>query len=550
MECRIARSSRSLAAIACVAAALVALPLAVAARPLPFSGSRSSYAITSSWHVPPGQYEDTAADFAENSALRFSLQGASNRQPTPATEQNGAFYTWYLGTIVAMLIVNAALFVFTLDGVVALYVSYLAALAILQLLSNDYVWQYALCTIVTFVAITWFARAFLRLRRAIPKLDGALLAWLAALVVTQAFSAVRLGDRTSNFAYFACVLGILVTILVASYRRLRQGYRPAGFLLLAFSAGTLFVVLALVKPFAVSNPMETGTAIDCILITFAIGSRLRSERRLQALLLRTSDAEHASATEDALWFDPRIGRTTGPFSIEVFRGRVLKEGAAVPLRDREAELVMALALHADPIAASQFAGMIWPDSDEAAALNSLRVTLSRIRTKTGDSSLVGRRAGMYELCADVAVDARELQQVLKDLRDGSTMPRRETMCDVYGRVAHQLPGALLVCEWFGPYERLLVAARRELAAAIVMDYISSGEPKAALATATTAIALDPSDEACYELLIRALLALGDDAAARRALRDCRAMTQRVYGDEPSRDITGLLERRAGRASDR
>lgn len=91
-------------------------------------------------------------------------------------------------------------------------------------------------------------------------------------------------------------------------------------------------------------------------------------------------------------------------AISLVKGTVRVEDSAIPLSGREFELLVFLALRSGPAATEVLTGALWPESDADRARSSLKVTLSRLRGRLGDPSLIVATQNGYALAAEPDVD--------------------------------------------------------------------------------------------------------------------------------------------------
>jgi DNA-binding SARP family transcriptional activator len=199
------------------------------------------------------------------------------------------------------------------------------------------------------------------------------------------------------------------------------------------------------------------------------------------------------------------------------------------------------------------AAALWPEHDEAAAANNLRVTLSYLlrvldpgRADGEPSFFVGQDQGGLRLVEDEAlwVDAWECERLLDEAADAEAQGAPSLALDAYQRALELVRGDYLADvsyqDWALPEQnrvrvRLVAAAVRagELLAA-------AGRADEARQLGERALAMEPWSEPAYRVVATAHLAAGDRAAARRALERCRAMLDEL-GAEPE-PATEAVER--------
>ena len=171
------------------------------------------------------------------------------------------------------------------------------------------------------------------------------------------------------------------------------------------------------------------------------------------------------------------------------------------------------------------AGTLWPDTTEDRALASLRTAVWRLRRLTPD--VIAQRSATLALGPGVSVDTAELG------RSG------EVVAPAGGVLPELLPG------WYDDWVVMERERQRhrflrvlETAAATAID---RGQPDAGLDRALVAVAADPLRESAHRLVIQALLAAGNLAAARRHLALVRRIFTAQLGAAPSDQLTRLFD---------
>jgi DNA-binding SARP family transcriptional activator len=184
---------------------------------------------------------------------------------------------------------------------------------------------------------------------------------------------------------------------------------------------------------------------------------------------------------------------------------------------RAGQRLVALLALLGPSLRPQVAGMLWPDVSEGRALGCLRTSIWRLRQLK--FIIATRPHSELALSADVAVDVHDPAGVVEDWQNSLR------------HSVELLPG------WYDDWvlmerERvrqvLLHASERA-----VEDYLVRGEPVTALTLAMVTVAIDPLRESAHRLVVRAHLAEGNVAEARRHVSDvCQLMIEEL-GVPPS-----------------
>jgi DNA-binding SARP family transcriptional activator len=237
------------------------------------------------------------------------------------------------------------------------------------------------------------------------------------------------------------------------------------------------------------------------------------------------------------------GTTAGSgVSIEVVTGRVVRDGEAVTLAEREHALLTAIAIRPEAVSRDRLTDLLWPALGEDAARNAFHVCLHRLKARLGGVEVVVRSRDGYRLGAGARVDLWEIERALGALRsDGSLGDERAArLRELYHRVRAARPARMEGWEWFDQTERRLRELRCEIAQALAEHALEVGDTQDALALCHEMIAYDPCDEPAREIAIRAYLASGDRAAALRHFRQYRDVLTAELQCEPSAALAQLV----------
>lgn len=227
----------------------------------------------------------------------------------------------YFGLTLGLFAYNLLLYLLIRERVYLYYLGSILLLTLAQLantgLGAQYFWPgwVAASTFIHNLAIAGaaacavlFARAFLGTASHSPRTDrwllGTLVAWLATLCLLPLFDDVVAG-------HVLAPTGILtVTLLMLSTMQALGSGRPgARYFALAWAtlllSGALFALLRLgLLPYhsALANVMMLGSAVELVLLSFALADRIRSERlaKEHALADRTAEAVRREEAQRAL----------------------------------------------------------------------------------------------------------------------------------------------------------------------------------------------------------------------------------------------------------
>ena len=179
---------------------------------------------------------------------------------------------------------------------------------------------------------------------------------------------------------------------------------------------------------------------------------------------------------------------------------------------------------------------LWPSRLPSDPVANLQVLVNRARRALGDSSLIITGQGGYRLAVSPActVDAERFLTTLANASLSSTKVR-EALSWWQG---DPLPEEAYD-DWAVDYRTRLLRSRQqalERAAALAMD---EGDVEAAVELASRAVAAEPLREVAVVLLMRALVAEGDGAAALTAYEDYRRALADELGVDPSAEAAAL-----------
>lgn len=232
----------------------------------------------------------------------------------------------------------------------------------------------------------------------------------------------------------------------------------------------------------------------------------------------------------------------GAYRLEVLGGWNLSwRGTDLEVPLRMQRLIARLGV-AGPALRPVLCGVLWPESSEPHALDSLRVTIHHIgRELPGVLSLRGATVG---LAPGVVVDL-EAERAALCAGDGTAVDVR----DSHAQAGPLRPEPELLPGWYEEWvlaeQHLLRDQRIRHHARHAQHLLDAGDRRGAVDAAARAQALDPLDEWAIEVLVRAHIGLGATCAARRALAAFRSELQGEFGRfaSPLADALELLAAR-------
>ncbi|MGH8689138.1 MAG: 7TM diverse intracellular signaling domain-containing protein [Burkholderiales bacterium] len=220
---------------------------------------------------------------------------------------HGLFY----GLALALVLYNLMLYFAVQDRVYLYYVLYATAFGLFLFAFDGFAFQYlwptstwaanhavAMLLALALAFGAQFARAFLRARPNAPKAD------LVVRGIIVAAGALAVCGATGWLLDYGGVLrtisvlgfGMAALAIYIALRALAAGYRPARYFLLAWSGLIVFIVIGVLRNFALVPTdfvaiygLHIGFALDVLLLSFALGDRINLLRR-----------EHGEAQAEAL----------------------------------------------------------------------------------------------------------------------------------------------------------------------------------------------------------------------------------------------------------
>ena len=196
----------------------------------------------------------------------------------------------------------------------------------------------------------------------------------------------------------------------------------------------------------------------------------------------------------------------------------------------------------------ELADLFWPDADPEAGRTNLRTALSSLRRQleppgvAAGSVLVTR--GHQDVGLEptaVSTDVAVFERAIRDAARPGTPP--DETARLLADAVNAYGGALLP----GFYETWALTERDRLAEAylralrrLTQHHEQAGNREAALEFARRALGADPLREEAHADVIRLLVGLGQQAAARRQYEELTRLLDEELGEEPSAETRALL----------
>jgi CheY-like chemotaxis protein/signal transduction histidine kinase len=225
-----------------------------------------------------------------------------------AVERNDYMgHAWYYGIVTAMAIFNLLMFVTLREVIYLRYVAFITAMAITlatqsglvkEFVLHDAPWWSSVGTVLGFCFTLAFALGFMRhmlnTRKVAPALDkiASVLTVVLLLAALWASWGIRAVIEPATLLFAVVALFILGTGIACALKRQRSAY----FFVAAFAIVCLAGVLAaarsvgLVSPsFLTENALRIGSAIEMLLLAFALADRFNVIRREKNTARREAD---------------------------------------------------------------------------------------------------------------------------------------------------------------------------------------------------------------------------------------------------------------------
>lgn len=289
--------------------------------------------------------------------LLLPVRLAGHKEVIKDAHTRDVFFAAYFGIILVMLFYNLFLFLSVGDRNYLWYAIYIVAVGGTQLVLNGYTeilgmsnWPWLELRVVHLfgvfsgVATIIFARDFLDLPKRVPWLNQVMYVYLGLYGVALLFA--LLGLLTWSYALINfCALAIFL-LVPGAFFSWRQGYRPAGYFLLAWTVFIAAVLIFVLKDSAVIPfnlwtffALPLGNAIEVILLSLALASRI-NELKQEGARAREQQLQLARQNE-------RMVKDQNRLLEERVRERTLKltetnrdlEGALDELRTAQQQLV-------------------------------------------------------------------------------------------------------------------------------------------------------------------------------------------------------------------
>jgi len=263
-------------------------------------------------------------------------------------------YGLFYGLVIALFLYNLMLLLALRDRLYLWYVLYVGAFGVGLAAFDGYGFQYlwpesvwwanhalgtALCATLLFGA--QFARRFLNMPALTLFVNRLLLAVMALAAAGVFFAATGLlvpyGTIMRTLSAVGCATAGIV--LYVAVRALLQGYRPARFFLLAWSALLVFIALGALRNFAIVpthfltvNGLHIGLALDVVLLSFALADRINTMKHEKEVAQSEALASHTALLEATQANERELERRIAERTAELNRANEQLRGQEEHLR--------------------------------------------------------------------------------------------------------------------------------------------------------------------------------------------------------------------------
>lgn len=198
----------------------------------------------------------------------------------------------YFGLIVVMILYNYFLFISLNDRTYLLYVNYVLFFGLYTLAVSGYIvdilpykfigrhYLLPLSIICIWAPLNLFLMSFLHTREKVPILNWVHRIFLGSLFIFNVplfFIDLKIGTQVIDLTALMMILLVTASAAIS----LAKGYRPARFVLLAFSIWMVGAMLTLLRNFQVlpnnfftTYGMQIGSASEIVLLAFALADRI------------------------------------------------------------------------------------------------------------------------------------------------------------------------------------------------------------------------------------------------------------------------------------
>jgi len=263
---------------------------------LPFDGRDiDHHSIIFSFQALAGQTQTLYVRAQSNGSVQFPVTLLSLEEFQQSSKSEYFWIGLYYGILAVVALYSLFIWVSTRETIYLYYVYFLVSGGLFsfsfQGLSFQYFWPdnpyWANRSIMTFVALTSasglaFVRTFITLEQFNPRLDRI---FKGVCIAALAYAALSIVVPYDFLVFLMNLFVLLIVILVslASVQVARKGYRPAQFLLGAWSVLIVGILIEIVQRMGVNLPpllsyhsFQFGTVLALVFLSFGLGDRINS----------------------------------------------------------------------------------------------------------------------------------------------------------------------------------------------------------------------------------------------------------------------------------
>ena len=239
----------------------------------------------------------------------------------------------YIGILAVMMLYNLFLYFSIREESYLYYVLYILFIGLAQITLTGYAFKLlwpdspyfnsisaVLCSALAGLFAVLFFRNFLNTKEKTPNFDKALFAIIAGYILSVVFKLLGNESLSFNITNIAGI-GSVAIALIVSGKLSYQNYRPARFFLIAWSIFFLGLALFVLRNlnilpynFFTNYTMQAGTAIEVILLSFALADKinvLKKEKEIsQEQALRISLENEKIITEQNVMLEKNVEART------------------------------------------------------------------------------------------------------------------------------------------------------------------------------------------------------------------------------------------------
>lgn len=228
--------------------------------------------------------------------------------------------------------------------------------------------------------------------------------------------------------------------------------------------------------------------------------------------------------------------------VNVLTGTISRGERGLRLSNRPLALVLTLAI-LGPVTRERLCELLWPDADDVAAANTLKMCVRRARQQLDDPTAIVYERNLWSLRDEIVVDIVEIERNLHAIAAAGPLPPKnrtylEAIFEFLDRVR---PPEIYNSEGMESVGLRVAKVRHLIVARLGEDALQREDLPAALRYADVLRRWDPADESSYTISIRAYAACGNEAEAYREYRQYSAQCQRELGITPDLSLNELLK---------